>query len=57
MMLFALMEPEKGDDHNMFVDGLLMSSGCENYNLSPAPELLMKFRQFLNSQVATEQCA
>ena len=40
MMLFALMEPEEGDDHNMFVDGLLMSSGSENYNLSPAPELL-----------------
>ena len=55
MMLFALMGPEKGDDHNMFVDGLLMSSGSENYKLFPAPELLMKFSQFLNSQVATEQ--
>src|ERR1700733_2820468 len=36
MMLFALMEPEEGDDHNVFVDGLLMSPGCENYKLPPA---------------------
>jgi hypothetical protein len=57
MMLFALMEPEKGDDHNMFVDGLLMSSGSENYKLPPAPELLVEFRQFLDSQVPIEQCA
>ena len=57
MMLFALMEPEKGDDHNMFVDGFLMSSGSENYKLPPAPELLIEFRQFLNSQVPIEQCA
>ena len=57
MMLFALMEPEKGDDHNMFVDGLLMSSGSEKYKLPPAPELLVEFRQFLNSQVPIERCA
>ena len=57
MMLFALMEPEKGDDHNVFVDGLLMSSGCENYNSSPAPELLTEFRRFLDSQVPVEQTA
>jgi hypothetical protein len=57
MMLFALMEPEKGDDHNMFLDGLLMSLGSENYKLPPAPELLVEFRQFLDSQVPIEQCA
>jgi hypothetical protein len=51
MMLFALMEPNESDDHKVFVDGLLMSPGCENYKLPPAPELLMEFRRFLDSQV------
>jgi hypothetical protein len=49
MMLFALVEPEEGDDHNVFVDGLLVNAGSENYKLPPAPELLMEFRQFLES--------
>ena len=57
MMLFALAEPEEGDDHNVFVDGLLMSSGSENYRLPPAPEILIAFRQFLDSQVPVEQGA
>ena len=26
MMLFALVEPEEGDDHSMFVDGLLITA-------------------------------
>jgi hypothetical protein len=25
MILFALMEPDEGDAHNVFVDGMLMS--------------------------------
>jgi hypothetical protein len=33
MMLVAIMEPDEGDDHNVFVDGLLMSPGCENNKL------------------------
>lgn len=57
MMLFALAEPEECDDHNVFVDGLLMSPGSENYRLPPAPELLIEFRQFLDSQVPVEQGA
>ena len=57
MMLFALVEPEEGDDHSVFVDGLLMSPGSENYKLPPAPELLIEFRQFLDSQVPIEQGA
>jgi hypothetical protein len=40
MMLFALIEPEEGADHSVFVDGQLMSLGSENYKLPPAPELL-----------------
>jgi hypothetical protein len=57
MMLFALGEPEEGDDHNMFVDGLLMSPGSENYKLTRAPEVLIGFRQFLDSQAPIEQGA
>ena len=57
MMLFALVEPEDGDDHNVFVDGLLMSPGSENYKLPPAPELLMEFRQGMDSHVPVEQGA
>ena len=36
MMLFGLMEPDESDDHNVFVDGLLISPGCENYKLPPS---------------------
>jgi len=57
MMLFALMEPEEGDDHNVFVDGLLMSPGSENYKVPPGPEVLVEFRQFLDSRVPIEQGA
>jgi hypothetical protein len=57
MMLFALAEPAEGDDHNVFVDGLLMSPGSENYKFPSAPELLTEFCRFLDSQVLGEQCA
>jgi hypothetical protein len=50
-ILFALMEPEDGDNHDVFVDGLLMSPGSESYKVPPAPELLGEFRPFLDSQV------
>jgi hypothetical protein len=50
MTLFALMEPDDGDDHNVFVDGLLMSPGSEDYKMAPAPELLEEFRRFLDRQ-------
>ena len=56
-MLFALAEPAEGDIHNVFVDGLLMSPGSENYKFPSAPELLTEFRRFLESQVPREQCA
>jgi hypothetical protein len=29
MILFAVTEPEEGDAHNIFVDGMLMSPGSE----------------------------
>jgi hypothetical protein len=57
MMLFALAEPAEGDDHNVFVNGLLISPGSENYKLPQDPELLTEFRRFLDSQVPREQCA
>jgi hypothetical protein len=55
MMLFALVEPEEEEDHNVLVDGLLMSPGSENYKLPPDPELLIEFRRFLDSQALVEQ--
>ena len=55
MMLFALVEPEEDDDHNVLVDGLLMSPGSENYKLPPGPKLLIEFRKFLDNQVPIER--
>ena len=57
MMLFTLMEPAEGDAHNVFVDGMLMSPGSEDYNLLPAPELVDQFRRFLDSQVQVSEGA
>ena len=51
MILFAVMEPEEGDAHNVFVDGMLVSPGSEDYNLPPAQELIDRFRRFLDRQV------
>ena len=39
VILFALMEPEGADHHSVFVDGLLMSSGTEDYKVPPPIEL------------------
>jgi hypothetical protein len=50
IILFALMEPDEGDAHNVFVDGMLMSPGSEDYKLPPAQGLLDEFRRFLDSQ-------
>jgi hypothetical protein len=51
MILFALMEPDDGDAHNVFVDGMLMSPGSEDYKVAPPPGVLDKFRRFLDSRV------
>jgi hypothetical protein len=45
------MELEEGDAHSVFLDGMLMSPGSEDYNLLPAPELVDQFRRFLDSEV------
>jgi hypothetical protein len=57
MILFAVMEPEEGDAHNVFVDGTLMSPGSEDYTLSPASELVDPFRRFLGNQVQVSEGA
>jgi hypothetical protein len=57
MILFALMEPEGGDAHNVFVDGMLISSGSEDYKEPPPPGLLEQFRRFLDGQVEVSQGA
>ena len=51
------MEPEEGDDHHVFVDGLLMSPGSEDYKLTRTPELLVGFCQFLDRQAPIEEGA
>ena len=51
MILFALMEPDEGDAHNVFVDGMLMSPGSEDYKVAPPPGLLDEFRRFMDSRV------
>jgi hypothetical protein len=51
------MEPDEGDAHNVFADGMLMSPGSEDYELPPAPGLLDQFRRFLDSQVQVPQGA
>jgi hypothetical protein len=55
MILFALMEPEEGDAHNVFVDGMLISSGSEDYKEPPPPWLLEQIRRFLDGQVVGSQ--
>ncbi len=51
MILFALMEPEGADHHTVFVDGLLMSAGTENYKVPPPIELGHQLRSFLNAKL------
>jgi hypothetical protein len=51
MILFALVEPDEGDAHNVFVDGMLMSPGSEDYKVPPPPGLVEEFRRFLDTQV------
>jgi hypothetical protein len=53
--LFAVMEPEEGAAHNVFVDGMLMRPGSEDYNLPPAPEPVDQFRRFLDTQVQVSE--
>ena len=50
MILFAFMEPDDGDAHNVFVDGMLMSPGSEDYKVAPPPGVLDEFRRFMDSQ-------
>jgi len=51
MILFALMEPEEGDERTVFVDGLLMSPGSESYTLPPSVEFVDELRRFLDGQI------
>ena len=48
ILLFALAEPEDDDHHNVFVDGLLMSPGNEDYKIPPRSETLERLREFLD---------
>jgi hypothetical protein len=57
MILFALTEPHDGDAHNVFVDGMLMSPGSEDYKVAPPPGLLDEFRRFMDSRVQASEGA
>ena len=54
ILFFALAEPDDHDDHAIFVDGLLMSAGNEDYNLPIQPELTDRIRHFLDDQLRRE---
>jgi hypothetical protein len=45
------MEPEDGNEHTAFVDGLLMSPDSESYNLPPPVEFVDELRRFFDSQM------
>lgn len=47
-LLFAFAEPEDKDQHRIFVDGLLMNPGCENYKVPPPKELAAKLLAWLD---------
>jgi hypothetical protein len=51
MILFALVEPEGADHHTVFVDGLLMSPGTEDYKAAPPAEFVHELRSFLDAQL------
>ena len=57
MFLFALMEPDDGDAHNLFVDGMLMSPGGEDHKVAPPPRVLDEFRRFMDSCVQPSEGA
>ena len=51
ILFFALIEPEDADPHSVFVDGLLMSPGNEDYKV-PAPiDLTKQVWLFLDHQL------
>ena len=54
-IFFALMEPEGADHHTVFVDGLLMSPGTEDYTAAPPPEFVHELRSFLDAQLEQER--
>ena len=54
-IFFALMEPEDADHHTVFVDGLLMSPGTEDYTAAPPPEFVHELRLFLDAQLEQER--
>ena len=45
------MEPEGADHHTVFVDGLLMSPGTEDYKAAPPAEFVHELRSFLDAQL------
>ena len=53
ILFFPLTEPdgEEGEQHTVFVDGLLLSSGSENYRAPVSPEVVKQLRSWLDDQL------
>ena len=49
-LFFPLAEPEGSDHHTVFVDGLLLSPGSEEYRTRPPIELAEQLRVFMDDQ-------
>jgi len=50
-VLFALVEMEDSGQQRVFIDGLLMSSGGEEYKVPTRPETLQTLREFLDDSL------
>jgi hypothetical protein len=52
ILFFPLTEPdeEEAEQHTVFVDGLLLSPGSENYRAPVSPELVKQLRIWLDDQ-------
>lgn len=48
LLFFALKEPENEDRRRMFLDGFLMSAGCEDYKLPPPKKLAAELLAWLD---------
>ena len=50
VLFFAITEPKDEDSHSLYIDGMLMSPGTENYNAPPRKQLRAELLNWLDSQ-------
>ena len=51
VLFLPLTEPDEEDDHTVFLNGLLMSPGCENYKVPVSRKLVKQLRVWLDDQL------